>query len=201
MCTARSGIALVVGADDAADMVDMGVRQHHRVDIARLDAVASRSLCARQCPAEGLARCAIHEASDIDAVVLSHAHIDHIGARRADASRIPNAQYYISQAVRLLDRRSKLGSPLKDFVVHARKNLLPVRDRRFFKDGRFLPGVAGDGGPGHTVGHHMFMVTSNGKSFAFLGTSPTMRCCCWNGRDGFSYDTDPSSRRSRGSRC
>ncbi len=29
-----------------------------------------------------------------------------------------------------------MGSPLKDFVVHARKNLLPVRDRIvFFGDG------------------------------------------------------------------
>ena len=26
---------LVVGADDAADMIDMGVREHHRVDVAR----------------------------------------------------------------------------------------------------------------------------------------------------------------------
>ncbi len=44
----------------------------------------------------------------------------------------------------------KQDSPLKDFIVHARKNLLPVRDRIvFFKDNEeFLPGLTAHGGTG-----------------------------------------------------
>ena len=137
------------------------------------------------------------KASDIDAVVFSHAHIDHIGGvvGADDKPLFPNAQYYIAQSdFDFWTDEGKLGSPLKDFVLHARKNLMPVRDRLvFFKDNQeFLPGVTALAAPGHTVGHTIFMVTSNGKSFAFLGDlthhavllleKPLME---------FSYDTDP----------
>src|ERR1700728_448348 len=65
---------------------------------------------------------------DIDAVVFSHAHIDHIGGVVDETGKVlfPNAQYYIAQSdYDYWIDESKLGSPLKDFVVHARKNLLP----------------------------------------------------------------------------
>ncbi|NVN85924.1 MAG: MBL fold metallo-hydrolase [Rhodopseudomonas sp.] len=134
---------------------------------------------------------------DIDAVVCSHAHIDHIGGivDANDKPLFPNAQIYISQAdLEFWTDEGKLGSALKDFIVHARKNLLPVRDRIvFFKDGQeFLPGVTAMAAPGHTFGHHMFMIQSEGKSFAFLGDlthhavllleRPLME---------FAYDSDP----------
>jgi len=141
---------------------------------------------------------------DIDAVVFSHAHVDHIGGivDASDKPLFPNAQYYIAQSdFDFWTDEGKLGSPLTNDVLHARKNLLPVRDRLvFFKDGQeFLPGVQAMAAPGHTVGHTIFMVTSAGKSFAFLGDlahhavllleKPLM---------GFAYDTDPKqSAQSR----
>ena len=127
----------------------------------------------------------------------SHAHIDHIGGIVGEDGKplFPNAQVYIAQSdFDFWTDEGKLGGPLKDFVVHARKNLLPVSDRLvFFKDGQeFLPGIQAMAAPGHTVGHTIFMVTSNGKSFAFLGDlthHPIL--LLEKPRMEFSYDTDP----------
>src|SRR6201989_3606452 len=90
---------------------------------------------------------------DIDAVVFSHAHIDHIGGVVDASGKVlfPNAQFYIAQShFDCWTDEGKMGSPLKDFVIHARKNLLPVRDRLvFFQDGQdILPGGQGLSGAG-----------------------------------------------------
>lgn len=134
---------------------------------------------------------------DIDAVVFSHAHIDHIGGVVDDGNKVlfPNAQFYLAQSdFDFWTDEAKLGSPLKDFVAHARKNLMPVRDRiKFFKDGeQFLPGVTAIAAPGHTVGHTMFNVESAGKSFIFMGDlSHHSVLLLERPRMEFAYDSDP----------
>src|ERR1700744_1362075 len=135
---------------------------------------------------------------DIDAVVFSHAHIDHIGGvvDHSGKGLFPNAQFYIAQSdFDYWTDEGKMGSPLKDFIIHARKNLLPVRDRlSFYKDGQeFLPGIQALAAPGHTVGHPIFLITSGGKSFAFLGDLTHHQILLMEKpRMQFSYDTDPN---------
>ncbi|SEG71287.1 MBL fold metallo-hydrolase [Bosea lathyri] len=134
---------------------------------------------------------------DVDAIVCSHAHIDHIGGICTAEGKplFPNAQIYISQIdFDFWTDESKLNSPLKAFVEHARANLLPVRERIvFFKDQQeFLPGVQALAAPGHTAGHHIFQVASAGKSFAFLGDLTHHAILLTeNPRLEFAYDSDP----------
>ena len=137
---------------------------------------------------------------DIDAVVATHAHCDHVwGIMGDDGSRnFPNAQIYISQAdFDFWTDEAKLAMKdpayMKPFVEGARKNLLPNRDRLvFIKDGQeFLPGIQAMSAPGHTVGHTIYMIISDGKSLAAIGDLTHHQVILLEKpRIEFAYDTD-----------
>lgn len=145
---------------------------------------------------KSLAEAAIKPA-DIDAVVISHGHIDHLGGLVGGNGRrlFPKAQVYISQAdFDFWTDEKKLGGDLKAFVDHARKNLLAYRDRIIFiKDGQeFLPGIQAMLTPGHTVGHMIFMITSGGKTICSIGDLTHHPILLMERpRIEFAYDTDP----------
>jgi len=141
---------------------------------------------------------------DIDAVVMSHAHIDHCGGCMADdgTRNFPNAQYYITQAdYDFWTDEKKVGPDLKVFWETAMKNLAPNRDRIvFIKDGEeFLPGITAMSAPGHTVGHTIFMISSGGKQLCYIGDlthHPVL--LMQKPLTEFAYDTDPKqSAQSR----
>ncbi len=134
----------------------------------------------------------------IDAIVISHAHIDHIGGMVDARGRrlFPNATVYLSEAdFKFWTDEAKLkDEKIKSFIEHARKNLLPYRDRiKFVKDGdAVVPGVTAIAAPGHTVGHMVYMIESDGKQACFIGDLTHHQILLVEKpRLEFAYDTDP----------
>ncbi len=137
------------------------------------------------------------EPKDVDAVVLTHAHPDHCFGLMADdgARNFPNAQIYMAQADFdfWTDEGKLANDAIKAFIAGARKQLLPNRDRMVFvKDGQeFLPGVQAMSAPGHTVGHTVYMIASQGKTMCNAGDIAHHHVVVVESpRLEFAYDTD-----------
>jgi glyoxylase-like metal-dependent hydrolase (beta-lactamase superfamily II) len=97
--------------------------------------------------------------SEIDAMVLTHAHSDHCWGTMADdgTPNFPNATLCLSQAE--LDFWTSAEARWAHGAAGVRKHILPLRDRiRLIRDEEeFLPGVHALATPGHTPGHMAFL--------------------------------------------
>ena len=119
-----------------------------------------------------LAAAGVHP-GDIDVVILSHLHPDHInGLRTADGSiAFPNAEIIAPQNDWAFwmddDNAAKATTPVdKNYFAVARKTLAGTGDRigRYNWGREVAPGITPTATPGHTPGHTSFVVTSAGRS-------------------------------------
>ena len=113
---------------------------------------------------------------DVDTVILTHGHPDHVGANVDAEGRatFPNARYVMQR----LDwdywterARSENPADQEDFSVQvARVNLLPIADRTEWIEGgvEIVAGIRAVEAFGHTPGHMALAITSGGEQLLHI---------------------------------
>jgi glyoxylase-like metal-dependent hydrolase (beta-lactamase superfamily II) len=112
--------------------------------------------------------------SEIDTVVITHAHPDHVGGTLDDRGSpvYAHARYYISQEEWefWFSEQAPATTP-EMFVTVARENLAPLRDRVTLLAGEaeIVPGVRALPAPGHTPGHIVVQFTCGDQPLYYIG--------------------------------
>lgn len=118
--------------------------------------------------------------TDIDTVIFSHAHGDHISGNTDTEGRLvfPNARYVMDKKewefwtsdpnLSQLDLEDNIR---QWFIWVVQNKLLPIKDRLLFIDGEtdIVPGIKAIRIPGHTPGHILLFISSGAEQLISLG--------------------------------
>lgn len=114
-----------------------------------------------------------YTADQVDVVVLTHYHGDHIGGLVDDGKpRFPNARYVANEVENNFWTHSdRMSGPTEGNAKLVQSNVKPFADKTtFIKDGaNVVTGITAVAAYGHTPGHTAFHVESDGKRLLIGG--------------------------------
>jgi len=117
-------------------------------------------------------------AEDIDAVLLTHLHVDHVGGLVNEGKVVfPNATLYISkQEVDFwltASNKATANKRAQPFFDMAQTTVQPYQQagkvKTFAPGAQLLPGISAVPAIGHTPGHSFFVLESKGQKMVFWG--------------------------------
>ncbi len=123
-------------------------------------------------------RAAGHQPEQIDAVLVTHFHPDHINGLVSDGELVfPNADVLCDQreSEYWLDEEQEVRAPeaARERFNQIQEILAPVveadRLKPFPSSSELFPGVKASSAPGHSPGHTAYLVESSGKTLLFWG--------------------------------
>lgn len=136
----------------------------------------------------------------IDAVLLTHAHVDHIvGLLGPEGqARFPNAEVVLHETEQAFwaddGNLSRAPDGMKPLFAAARDALKPYAARvRTVKAGEVGPGIVLEEAPGHTPGHSIFRIASGSDQLLLIGdTIHNATIHTRRPQTGFAFDVDPT---------
>lgn len=142
----------------------------------------------------------------VDEIYVTHLHADHVGGITGGDGKgvFPNAvvRLHAKEAAFWLDpaQMDKAPTGMKDFFKGAMASMKPYLDagkvKPFDADGELVPGIRAMAATGHTPGHSVYVVESNGAKMVMWGD--LMHVAAVQFPDPMvtiQFDTDPKAAR------